>query len=395
MHPLRPSPARALFSRFERAQPACVEGSPASEADGLGVLGRCGDDSDGSAVVAAQARTERLLLGPRVVLGIVGLPLLALLSPSAWAPGLLVVGLMFVCISWGAHRGLSRSVDAPQMEQLVRRVTVADGSAVALAIILIAATAPGPAMILLPLFVFELTIKYGAKGARTGLLLVVTAMLLRIGVRIEIFREAPRPDVITLILGVTSLLLGLPLTLRAEEQARVAALSEKERIRLAFRSAVTAALLDAGVQEASLERRNLEHLLDLACRRAEVGPEVGRKLASLLAPAPDLSGLTRREREILALLKSGMSDKDIAVQLFLSPVTVRVHVSNILRKLGASTREQALVLATKRGSAGWSQAGTSPTSVGQPGPTSDEPLVPRRSTGLEGRAGNDLPNRTA
>lgn len=55
--------------------------------------------------------------------------------------------------------------------------------------------------------------------------------------------------------------------------------------------------------------------------------------------------LTKREREVLALLANGLTNKEIAEKLTLSPATVRVYVSNILSKLGASNRTEAAALA--------------------------------------------------
>lgn len=59
--------------------------------------------------------------------------------------------------------------------------------------------------------------------------------------------------------------------------------------------------------------------------------------------------LTDREREILALLVEGKTNKDIAEILTLSPGTVRFHVSNILSKLGVNNRTEAVSLALQKG----------------------------------------------
>ena len=59
--------------------------------------------------------------------------------------------------------------------------------------------------------------------------------------------------------------------------------------------------------------------------------------------------LTAREREVLALLAGGLSNKEIAATLTLSVGTVRLHVSNILAKLGAPTRTTAAAIAMKHG----------------------------------------------
>jgi DNA-binding NarL/FixJ family response regulator len=61
------------------------------------------------------------------------------------------------------------------------------------------------------------------------------------------------------------------------------------------------------------------------------------------------SKLTEREIEVLRLIARGLSNADIADQLFLSDGTVRNHVSAILAKLGVSDRTQAAVIAIKHG----------------------------------------------
>jgi DNA-binding NarL/FixJ family response regulator len=59
--------------------------------------------------------------------------------------------------------------------------------------------------------------------------------------------------------------------------------------------------------------------------------------------------LTAREQEVLALVAQGRSNRDIAVRLFISAKTVSVHVSNILAKLGAGGRTEAVAVARRRG----------------------------------------------
>jgi DNA-binding NarL/FixJ family response regulator len=61
------------------------------------------------------------------------------------------------------------------------------------------------------------------------------------------------------------------------------------------------------------------------------------------------SELTHREREVLALIAAGLSNKEIARDLTLSVGTVRLHVSNILAKLGAPNRTTAAAIAMKNG----------------------------------------------
>ena len=59
--------------------------------------------------------------------------------------------------------------------------------------------------------------------------------------------------------------------------------------------------------------------------------------------------LTARESEVLALVAQGRSNRDIGQQLYISGKTVSVHVSNILAKLGAGGRTEAVAVARRRG----------------------------------------------
>ncbi|HBY92671.1 MAG: response regulator transcription factor [Ardenticatenaceae bacterium] len=77
------------------------------------------------------------------------------------------------------------------------------------------------------------------------------------------------------------------------------------------------------------------------------------RLASRPAPSltpPDPPDLTPREREVLALIATGATNKEIAAQLSLSLHTVKCHVRSILSKLQAANRRQVARLAVR---AGW------------------------------------------
>ncbi|WSK73496.1 response regulator transcription factor [Streptomyces sp. NBC_01276] len=56
-------------------------------------------------------------------------------------------------------------------------------------------------------------------------------------------------------------------------------------------------------------------------------------------------GLTSRERDVLRLVATGSTNRQIAEELFISPKTASVHVSNILAKLGVAGRGEAAALA--------------------------------------------------
>jgi DNA-binding NarL/FixJ family response regulator len=65
-----------------------------------------------------------------------------------------------------------------------------------------------------------------------------------------------------------------------------------------------------------------------------------------------LDALTEREREIVALVATGMSNAEIASHLTLSPLTVKTHANHAMTKLGARDRAQLVVLAYQAGLAG-------------------------------------------
>jgi LuxR family transcriptional regulator of spore coat protein len=70
--------------------------------------------------------------------------------------------------------------------------------------------------------------------------------------------------------------------------------------------------------------------------------------AEALAAVGSKPVLTPREREVFQLLVKGLTTPQIAVELFVSPATVRTHVQNGIRRLGANTRIQAVSIALKR-----------------------------------------------
>ncbi|MGW3356879.1 response regulator [Streptomyces bungoensis] len=94
----------------------------------------------------------------------------------------------------------------------------------------------------------------------------------------------------------------------------------------------------------------------VAAGEALLSPSVTRLLVTTFAerwapPAPveGLDTLTGREREIAAWVATGRSNNEIADALFLSPATVRTHVTRVMAKLNARSRAQLVVLAVRPG----------------------------------------------
>ena len=83
-----------------------------------------------------------------------------------------------------------------------------------------------------------------------------------------------------------------------------------------------------------------------------VGP-AGRRSSGARTPAPAAYlALTEKEREVFAAVARGLSNTEIAAQVFASESTVKTHVGAILRKLGLRDRVQIVVFAHDHGLAG-------------------------------------------
>ncbi|MDT3439680.1 MULTISPECIES: response regulator transcription factor [unclassified Pseudofrankia] len=93
----------------------------------------------------------------------------------------------------------------------------------------------------------------------------------------------------------------------------------------------------------------------VAAGESLLSPAVTRRVIEAFARrpvapnAPDLDGLTDREREVMGLVGHGLSNDEIAARLVISPATARTHVSRVMVKLGARDRAQLAVLANQAG----------------------------------------------
>lgn len=91
--------------------------------------------------------------------------------------------------------------------------------------------------------------------------------------------------------------------------------------------------------------------------QALLAPSVTRRVIKQLVTAqarvvkrhPQLDELTAREAEVVALVGRGLSNDEIAAELFVSPATARTHVSRAMLKLGARDRAQLVVFAYQSG----------------------------------------------
>jgi DNA-binding NarL/FixJ family response regulator len=98
-------------------------------------------------------------------------------------------------------------------------------------------------------------------------------------------------------------------------------------------------------------RPSLQEILSEVLTRAldrSIAREAGFSLLPVQRDSTLREALTVREQDVYELLREGRTNKQIAQALVLSEVTVKVHVSNILRKLDVSTRTEAAVLPTRQ-----------------------------------------------
>ncbi|MFE2602252.1 response regulator [Streptomyces mirabilis] len=84
--------------------------------------------------------------------------------------------------------------------------------------------------------------------------------------------------------------------------------------------------------------------------RTVLSPAVASRLVSAVrAPAPTQDSLSAREREVLALVAKGTSNREIARVLFISEATVKTHLTHLYAKLGVNDRAAAVAVAYDRG----------------------------------------------
>jgi len=76
---------------------------------------------------------------------------------------------------------------------------------------------------------------------------------------------------------------------------------------------------------------------------------LGSGLNEPMTSESSLDVLTEREREVLGLVGRGLTNAEIGVRLFLSPLTAKTHVSRIMTKLGARDRVQLVIIAYEAG----------------------------------------------
>jgi DNA-binding NarL/FixJ family response regulator len=174
---------------------------------------------------------------------------------------------------------------------------------------------------------------------------------------IDVVAEADTGDKVLPLVGQT----GPDVVLLDVRMPGMDGLAVLEQLRERYPSVAVvmlSAIDDPALVRAALERGAAAFVLkhveprDLAAAvRQVVGGAIFRPLDLLPASAGsmDEAGLSKRELSILEALESGASNAAIAKDLFLAEQTVKFHLTNIYRKLGVSTRTEAVHYAYEKG----------------------------------------------
>jgi len=168
--------------------------------------------------------------------------------------------------------------------------------------------------------------------------------------------ERLRPNVVVMDVRMPTMD-GIEATRRitdAQPDAKILILTTFDLDEYVFRA------LRAGASGFLLKDRPPEELVEairiVASGDALLAPSITRRLIEEFsrrpaAPAPpaELAELTDREREVLVLMARGLSNAEIAAQLFVAETTVKTHVGRVLHKFRLRDRAQAVVLAYESG----------------------------------------------
>lgn len=157
--------------------------------------------------------------------------------------------------------------------------------------------------------------------------------------------EAHLPDIVLMDLqmGDTTGIEAASAICQAHPGAKILVFSSFARDEDIYRAIRAGAL--GYLQKAAPREELLEAIRQVASGNRYLPREIAQRLADRLSrPEP-----SPREREVLALIATGHSNKEVAAALGLSEDTVKRHVSNLMAKLGAQDRTQAVTEALRRG----------------------------------------------
>jgi DNA-binding NarL/FixJ family response regulator len=98
----------------------------------------------------------------------------------------------------------------------------------------------------------------------------------------------------------------------------------------------------AGALAKDMEARDILNAVHLAARGIQLMPRTGVAAGPSSPSNGRCEALTSREAEVLALLRAGLSNREVGASLYIAPGTVKAHIKSIYRKVGVRTRPELL-----------------------------------------------------
>lgn len=304
-----------------------------------------GSETDAWLTTEGCRRLEGVLAVVRVVFAAVVLAMAVVFEPAS-ALGGVAIATAAALFSGYALVAAERLDGGEAGRRLARRSLAVDGALSLATYLLFVGDPQAMPIAYLPVVVFQLAARWGLRGAAAGLALFVSAIGVRLLSQLSLLENGePRPPLVILWLGVGVLLVGFAREFRAAERLRVAAQRQGERVAAVFSETVEQILSRSGVGHDSATCAEIRVALRRAAEdRGSAWDVLAGRIAWLVVTARDELGLTRREREIAALLARGSSYAQIARELYVSQSTVRNHVHNIRTKLALESREDVAAL---------------------------------------------------
>lgn len=170
--------------------------------------------------------------------------------------------------------------------------------------------------------------------------------------RLDVLLPENLPDIVILDMETERDIIGAIGQIReAAPKSKILLLSgleDKERMCEAVEYGIDGVVLKVQPPEVMLAA--IDALYSPLCNHALIEPDGAKNAINASAdkrsqPAVWPEALTEREREVIVLVRQGLSNKDIAYQLSISDSTVRHHLTSIFDKVGVPNRQKLLVLA--------------------------------------------------